>query len=140
MVDHSDAAPPNLPSDGGAVLVVDDDPLVRSLVARAIAEAGYSVLVAGDGEEALALARTLDGQLGLVVTDIRMPVMDGPTLAALLAALHPRLPIMFISGYTTPANAANLSGPVLAKPFGPDDLMALVHRMLGAPGGAPLST
>ncbi|CAN5753497.1 hypothetical protein BH24GEM1_BH24GEM1_16520 [soil metagenome] len=64
-------------SDGSLVLVVDDDPLVRHPVARLLTDAGYVVLLAGDGEEGLAVTATLDDKLGLVVTDIRMPVLGG---------------------------------------------------------------
>lgn len=122
--------------DGRIVLVVDDDPQLRGLVARAITSSGYQVLTAGDGEEALALASTLDGQLGLVVTDIRMPVMDGVALAARLAGSHPRLPILFISGYATVAQTVSLPGPLLPKPFTHDQLLHHVRQMLDATDSA----
>jgi CheY-like chemotaxis protein len=116
--------------DGRIVLVVDDDPQLRGLVARAVTDAGYQVLTAADGEEALAVARTLDGQLGLVVTDIRMPVMDGVTLAARLTDSHPRVPVLFISGFAPLDQASALPGPLLPKPFTPDQLLRQVRQML----------
>ena len=109
------------------VLLVDDDATLRGLLARTLADEGYAVLTAGDGEEALALAGTLDGQLGLVVTDIRMPVMDGLTLAAHLARRDPAPPILFISGFTADRN---IPGPVLEKPFMPTAFLEQVARLL----------
>lgn len=109
------------------VLLVDDNATIRDLAARILALEGYQVLTAENGEEALALASTLDGQLGLVVTDIRMPVMDGLELATHLARLKPTLPVVFISGF---ANSLAVPGPVLAKPFGADTLLAAVAQFL----------
>jgi CheY-like chemotaxis protein len=117
--------------DAGLVLVVDDDAMLRDLLARVIAEAGYRVLTAGDGDEALALAGTLDGQLQLVVTDVRMPVMDGVTLARHLTEINPRLPVLFVSGFV-PLAGEPLPGPLLAKPFTPNDLLRHVRRLLGS--------
>jgi two-component system, cell cycle sensor histidine kinase and response regulator CckA len=125
--------------DGRIVLVVDDDPMIRDLVARAITGAGYRVLTAGDGEEALAVASTLDGQLALVVTDVRMPVMDGIAMAAQLTGSNPRLPVLFISGYAPEAKGA-LPGPVLPKPFTHDQLLRRVRCMLDATDGASMLT
>jgi CheY-like chemotaxis protein len=66
----------------------------------------------------------------LVVTDIRMPVMDGWELAAHLRSMTPSPPILFISGYDAHVGPQNLPGPVLAKPFRPDQLAASVRRLL----------
>ena len=86
------------PKACATVLVVDDDHTLRAILARTLADAGYPVLTAVDGEEALALASTLDGQLALVITDIQMPVMDGLTLAENLAHFRVPPPVLFISG------------------------------------------
>jgi DNA-binding response OmpR family regulator len=67
MADIPDCGAPTVSQDAKVVLVVNDDPLVRGRVAGILAEAGYAVLTAGDAEEGLALARTLEGRLGLVV-------------------------------------------------------------------------
>jgi CheY-like chemotaxis protein len=109
------------------VLVVDDDAILRELLARVLVDEGYAVLTAEDGEQALAIASTLDGQLGLVVTDILLPVMDGLELAARLAYLEPPPPVMFISGFT---DDRDVPGPMLAKPFGPAAFIEQVGRML----------
>jgi two-component system cell cycle sensor histidine kinase/response regulator CckA len=117
--------------DGEVVLVVDDDALLRDLVGRVIAEAGYRVLLAGDGREALAIASTIQGRLALVVTDVRMPVMDGITLAGHLGGAIPRVPMVFMSGFVPDARDVVLPGPFLAKPFTPDALLLLVQQTLG---------
>jgi DNA-binding response OmpR family regulator len=67
MGDSTDRGAPSASSDAGVILVVNDDPLARGRVARILAEAGFAVLTAGNREDALVLARKLDGRLGLVV-------------------------------------------------------------------------
>ena len=114
-------------SSGPMVLLVDDNAAIRDLAARILTFEGYQVITAENGEEALALASTLNGQLGLVVTDIRMPVMDGLELATRLARLKPTLPVLFISGF---ADSMAVSSPVLAKPFSADALLAAVAQFL----------
>jgi DNA-binding response OmpR family regulator len=109
------------------VLVVEDDQMLSGILAQTLAEEGYSVLTARDGEEALALACTLDGRLGLVVTDVLLPEMDGLDLAARLASLEPPPAILFISGI---AEGRDIPGPVLPKPFGPTAFLEQVARLL----------
>jgi two-component system, cell cycle sensor histidine kinase and response regulator CckA len=109
------------------VLLVEDDAMLRSILGQALTDEGYAVLTAQDGEEALAIASTLDGQLSLVVTDVRMPVMNGVELADHLACLKAPPPVLFISGVTADQNVA---GPLLAKPFGPSAFLEQVARML----------
>jgi CheY-like chemotaxis protein len=118
------------PKPGATLLVVDDDVGLRAILARALTEAGYQVLTAADGEEALALAGALAGQLGLVITDIRMPVMDGFTLADHLAHLSAPPPVLFISGF---ADGREIPGPYLTKPFQPTALLEAVARIVSAP-------
>jgi two-component system, cell cycle sensor histidine kinase and response regulator CckA len=118
------------PKPCATVLVVDDDAGLRAVLARALAHAGYQVLTAADGEEALALAGTLIGRLALVITDIRMPVMDGLTLAGHLAHLPSPPPVLFISGY---AEGHEVPGPCLKKPFGPATLVEAVGQIMSTP-------
>jgi CheY-like chemotaxis protein len=120
-----------MPADGPAcILVVDDDPGLRQMMARALSQEGYRVLTAAGGEEALTLAGTLLERLSLVVTDIRMPDMDGLELAAHLAQLTPSPHVLFVSGYVPLAAGASLPGPFLSKPFSPDALASQVRRLL----------
>jgi CheY-like chemotaxis protein len=107
------------------VLVVEDDAMLRGILAQALADEGYTVLTADDGEPALAICSTL--RLDLVVTDLLLPVMDGLELADRLARLEAPPPVLFISGVIS---KRNVPGPVLAKPFGPSAFFEQVARML----------
>ena len=115
------------PSQKQIVLVVDDDPMLRGILAEALAAEGLIVLTAATGEEALAIASSLDGQLNLVVTDVLLPHIDGLELADHLAVLSSRPSVLFISGVNA---ERTLPGPVLAKPFGPTAFLEQVRRLL----------
>lgn len=111
------------------VLVVDDEPILRRFVAQVLTAAGYEVLTAVDGREAQAIAEHADAALDLVLTDIRMPNLDGLELGRALAALRPQLPVIYMSGFGPPA--ADMSAlRFIAKPFHPDELLAEMHRVL----------
>jgi CheY-like chemotaxis protein len=113
------------------VLVAEDEPLVRTLVAGALREQGYTVLEAGDGEEALAIADATPG-LTLLVTDAVMPAMDGRELAARLRNRVPGIPVLFVSGYTDGALAddGEPATAFLPKPFMSAELTAAVRTLL----------
>lgn len=119
---------------GPTVLVVEDEDLLRAGIRRLLQNEGYNVLEAPDGATALQL---LDGtapdQVALVLTDLRMPVMDGRQLAAALARRRPSLPIVFMSGFTAQLMDLRLVSPglaFLAKPFRNEDLLAAVKKQL----------
>jgi signal transduction histidine kinase len=115
------------------ILVVEDESAVRVLAARVLTEAGYTVLEASSGREALDL---VSGGAGVdaVVTDVVMPDMGGAELAEHLRETAPALPILFMSGYTGTdvlRRGFNEEGvPFLQKPFSPDSLMTGVRRLL----------
>jgi two-component system, cell cycle sensor histidine kinase and response regulator CckA len=122
-------APHSLPHHSPLVLVVDDSETTRTLTRRMLERSGYRVVDAADGLNAL---RVL-GEVGLVdavVSDIDMPGMDGQELAACLAILMPKVPILFMSGFDPVAAGVELPGPVLAKPFRADQLAEEVRRLL----------
>ena len=81
-----------------SILVVDDDPLLCRIMARTLVEEGHQVYTAENGEEGLVKACQLGMRLALVITDVRMPVMDGLELAGHLARLDPAPPVLFVSG------------------------------------------
>ncbi len=118
---------------GGVALVVEDDPLVRTMLTRGLAEAGFSTLEATQGREALDVIRSHTGRLDLVITDLGMPEMDGYALARRLQAERPTLPILFISGYGDAAPP----GPLLPKPFDPELLVRKVREVLTPPASSP---
>ncbi len=106
------------------VLVVDDDSRVRSYVRAVLEKAGFAILEAKDGRDALDLMRALHLSPDVVVTDIHMPRMNGLELAKVLSAEIPALPLIFISGEETACT------PLVQKPFSPQDLLDAVHQML----------
>jgi CheY-like chemotaxis protein len=115
---------------GETVLVAEDEPLVRTLVAGALREQGYTVLEAGDGVEALAIADATPG-LALLVTDVVMPSMDGRELAARLRDRVPGIPALFVAGYTDGAlEDGEPATAFLPKPFMSAELMAAVRTLL----------
>lgn len=120
------------------VLVVDDEPIIRRFAAQILTAAGYDVLTAVDGREAHAIASHADAELGLVLTDIRMPNLDGLELGRALATLWPDLPVLYMSGFGTPGLEAHIpASRFIAKPFQPDQLLAEVHRLLPPPNRRP---
>jgi two-component system, cell cycle sensor histidine kinase and response regulator CckA len=103
------------------VLLVEDEEAVRSFASRALSTRGYKVLEAGSGVEALEVMERVEGKIDLVVSDVVMPEMDGPTLLRHLRERNPEIRIVFMSGYAEEAFRKNL-GPdedfvFLPKPF-----------------------
>jgi two-component system cell cycle sensor histidine kinase/response regulator CckA len=135
---RADAAAPDQGDEPGrgqeTVLVVEDEPAVRSLAARTLASLGYRVLEAGTGGEALGIARSHQGAIDVLVSDVVMPGMSGPAVADAVAAQRPNVRIIFMSGYTEQAvDAENLGRPgavLLTKPFDPDVLGRTVRSVL----------
>ena len=111
---------------GRVALVVEDDPVVRGMAARGLREAGYAVLEAVNGREAVDLVGTHTGRLDVVVTDIGMPEMDGYDVARWLSDARPGVPVVFMSGYGDPEPKV----PFLQKPFAPDVLVRKVGEVL----------
>jgi two-component system cell cycle sensor histidine kinase/response regulator CckA len=118
----------------GTVLLVEDEDAVRSFAARALGQRGYNVLQAATGTEALDLFAEHNGEVDLVVSDVVMPEMDGPTLMKRLRSERPDLKIIFISGYAEDAFRKNLPENedfmFLQKPFDLKELAAAVKAAL----------
>ncbi|MFL5495760.1 MAG: response regulator [Gemmatimonadales bacterium] len=112
-------------------LVVDDEELVCRYTARILMEAGLRVLEARGGEEALALLEHLGTTaVGLVVSDVAMPHMNGVELARVIGQRWPAIPVLLTSGDGGPPSA--YSGAFLGKPFTPEVLIASVKELLGS--------
>jgi CheY-like chemotaxis protein len=114
------------------VLLVEDEPGVRTLARHILAGCGYTVLEAADADSAYARAAAAEGVLDLVVTDVMMPGEHGPALAARLRAEWPWLKVLFVTGHAdrelldaVPAAA------VLDKPFTQEALAARLLGLLG---------
>jgi two-component system cell cycle sensor histidine kinase/response regulator CckA len=113
------------------VLVVDDEAGLRGLVARALADEGYHVLEASDGVAALELLEMPHAGIRLIISDIRMPRMDGYELADRITSRPNPPPMLFISGYGQAG--VWLPGSVFPKPFSMAALLAEVRRLLLPP-------
>lgn len=109
------------------ILVVEDEEIVRSIIARTLEEAGFAVLKAEHGEAALAVVRGFLGVLALAVVDMNMPVMTGSEFAREFRPMRPSVPVLFITGREPMVPGAR----VLLKPFGPDELLETVAQVLG---------
>jgi len=118
------------------VLLVEDENAVRILAHRTLERAGYRVLDARHGADALLLWRQQADQIDVVVTDLVMPEMGGRALADALHATNPALPIVFMSGYSddemTRRGFADAQVAFLAKPFSADSLVGAVREALRA--------
>ena len=130
----SPAAPRQLEDLRGAtILVVEDQAAVRSLVCEILSERGYTVLHASNGVEAQQVALSHPGRLDLLITDVVMPQLQGPELAARLRAEWPDLKVLYMSGYSAQTELVapdDASAEFLAKPFGVGDLMGRIADML----------
>jgi two-component system cell cycle sensor histidine kinase/response regulator CckA len=114
------------------ILVVDDEPALLSLVARAFRERGYDVVEAADGLAALDVVRSASLPFHLVITNSRMPHIDGPHLAECLRELDPKLPIIHLSGSHGSHHPKNMPPdvPTLFKPFSMSDLVTEAEELL----------
>jgi two-component system, cell cycle sensor histidine kinase and response regulator CckA len=135
--DHLD--PPAIAAGGGTetVLLVEDNDSVRQVTAQALRRRGYTVHEAGNAEDAIEWSRHSAMQPHLLVTDVVMPGLSGPNLAAKLVELNPGLRVLYMSGYTDDAKAVHghfWGGvPLLEKPFTPAQLAERVRATLDAP-------
>ncbi|HEY6549192.1 MAG TPA: ATP-binding protein [Vicinamibacteria bacterium] len=116
------------------VLVVEDEPAVRDLVREILAAAGYVVLEAASGAEALRRSRDHQGPIHLLMTDVVMPGMSGPELANQITSTRPGLRILFTSGYASddlgPHGVLGPGRAFVQKPLTPDDLAERVREIL----------
>jgi two-component system cell cycle sensor histidine kinase/response regulator CckA len=122
----------------GTVLLVEDEDAVRIFAARALRNKGYMVIEASSGEGALAKVAEHRGTIDVLISDVVMPNMDGPTLAKHVRDSRSEIKIIFISGYAEDAFRRNLDREVeinfLPKPFSLKQLAGKVKEVLGQPG------
>jgi len=116
------------------ILVVDDEPAVRKLLARILRARGYDVFETEDGPSALAFMSSTDRQMDLVVTDVLMPKMSGVQLAKEIQARWPSIKILLVSGYPRGERdrptAIDATLPMLGKPFTPTNIENAVRELL----------
>ena len=115
------------------ILVVDDEPEIRKLVAAMLTRDGYRVLIADTGENAIRLFRT-NPDTDLLLTDVVAPGMSGPMIADEIAALNPRIKVLFMSGYdgtqVVQRYVVEKGYSLLIKPFTMDQLGSKVRAVL----------
>jgi PAS domain S-box-containing protein len=138
---EAEACPPGLEQashgSGACILLVEDDPAVRDLAREVLEGAGHRVLEAPDGHGALHIAHAHAGEIDLLLTDVVMPGLSGPELAARVEELQPGVKVLFTSGYT--ADAMGVHGVLeaglafLPKPVRPAALLAKVAEVLAPP-------
>ena len=113
------------------ILVVDDEAIARRFMERALTEAGYRVMLANDGEQALDLIRTTRRKIALVVTDLVMPGMGGHAFALEVGKLPSPPPVLYISAYEKPQG--DMAKRFLQKPFSTDELIGAVRSLISPP-------
>jgi CheY-like chemotaxis protein len=134
-VEEREAQQAQAPETGEeTILLVEDEAVVRQLVAEILETSGYSVLPAGDGPSALEILRRHNGTVDLLVTDVVMPGMSGPEVATAVTAMRPGTQVLYISGYTDQAighhGVLEPGIAFLQKPFSADDLARKVRHVL----------
>jgi DNA-binding response OmpR family regulator len=119
--------------------MVEDEDDLRQITARILTRAGYNVLAAPGGAEAVHLAQTHPGPIHLLLTDVIMPNMMGNEVAARVQAIRTDLPVLYMSGYAEPVLTENGTLPdgvtIVEKPFTSSELLSRVHAFLHHPAG-----
>jgi PAS domain S-box-containing protein len=118
------------------VLLVEDDVLLRPLMAESLRDLGYDVIDAGSGEEALRLVAAREGDIDILVTDVVMPLMNGREVAERVRAACPGIRVLFSSGYPEDTilrhGIAEESAAYIEKPYLPDDLARAIRELVAA--------
>jgi PAS domain S-box-containing protein len=139
VVAEAETAALAAPRGTETLLLVEDEPALRDLVREVLVDSGYTVLTAGDGPQALAVARAHAGPIEVLVTDVVMPGMTGPKLAEQIALERPDAKVIYLSGYSEEAVVTlGQLGPgtiLLTKPFAGGDLLRAIRSVV-AGGGA----
>lgn len=118
----------------GTILLVEDEDMVRTVAERALVRQGYTVICASDGEQGLARLAQAQ-QIDLLISDVVMPVMDGPSMVRAIRANHPRMPVLFMSGYAEEQlrNSIDIDDvSFLPKPFSVVQLAEAARDVLAA--------
>jgi PAS domain S-box-containing protein len=127
----------NIPKRSESILVVEDDPLLRTVFQQALAGRGHPVLLAENGEEGLRQVERHAGAISLIISDIVMPKVNGKELYEQVQKISPGTRFLFVSGYTDLTAYQGWFSknrlPLLFKPFSPAELVTRVHELLEPP-------
>ncbi len=133
-VDRISPIPPLKTSGPYSVLLAEDDDATRSIVERMLRRAGYAVHSASDGAEAVRILESGSVRVDLVLTDVMMPGLSGRVVAARAQAMHPRLPVLFMSGYADASigdlDTEHADRALVTKPFSSTTLLSRISEML----------
>jgi CheY-like chemotaxis protein len=114
------------------ILIAEDEVMVRNLVRHLLTAEGHEILAAADGYEALELSRKYDGIIDMLITDVKMPRMDGLALIDKLLRERPNMRILIMSGHASAELRGQASGfSFLRKPFPPAVFRQKVKEVLG---------
>lgn len=127
------------PGHGELLLVVDDEESIRKLVRKTLEHFGYRVITASNGAEAVSIYAQRQPEIALVLTDMMMPVMDGPALIIALKAMNARVRIIGSSGLATNENVTKAMGAgvryFVPKPYTTETMLKIIHQELNEPSG-----
>ena len=125
--------PTAAPSVNATVLLVEDEEQIRNVTARILRRAGYAVLEARDGEEALEMSKAFGSELHVLLSDAVMPRLGGLVLARMLRESRPHIKVLLMSGYSSGMvdAPADQEWSFLPKPFGPKALLSALASTLG---------
>ncbi len=127
------AAAPRRRVSTRTVLVVDDQHVVLELVDAFLEDCGYRVYLAGSGRQALEICHRIQGAVDLLLTDVRMPGMNGPELYERIGQDFPGVKVLYMSGFSA-AEAARFGvpqgAPLIVKPFRPDELLQRMRLLM----------
>lgn len=113
-----------------SILIVDDEPYMRQTLELVLTQAGYKVIVAENGAQALDIFKRDPDGVALVITDMAMPVMDGRSAIKAMHAIRPRLPVIGTSGMPSPEDSEAGIRYFISKPFKVEDLIATINKAL----------
>jgi CheY-like chemotaxis protein len=122
-------------SDRPLILLVDDEPSVRQVMARTLTDRGYDVRTAADGESAITILEGLRILPAIAIVDLEMAGVGGEELARTLARRYPEVLVIFMTGHFPRYRPAYLPGPIMQKPFGAEQLCEMVGSLLTAATG-----
>ena len=120
-----------------AVLLVDDDAIVRDVVRQMLERGGYAVVEASSARDALEILRARSNEIALLVSDIQMPGIGGIQLAATVEREYPAVPVLLISACPENHDGELINHPFLAKPFTKAELLNRVQEVLEGGGASP---
>ncbi len=142
-IDHAELSARRHPAriterSDACILLCEDEPMVRSVMCKALKAAGFTVIESDSGDAALEVAARHDGPIDLLITDVVMPGMSGSELAEKLVENHPNARVLFVSGYSADhLDTKGVEGGVtqlLQKPFGPSTLVERVQSLITSEG------